>query len=138
MKTDAGKCLTVCLCFFVVASRSCFHVRRRTLAAGDKAQEVFGRKTSGSDDNDTTAATTTPARDESPQHRSTGHDGQTLHPLFRVNWKNVGSEIANNWWIIAVSSLLPFAVLLRRVQNNMRKRVNRVRTAATGVPYTYM
>lgn len=113
MKTNAGKCIIVCLC--VVVSCSCFQNHIQALKA--KVNELFGNKPIENDN--------TPPLwkldHNGPAVSHCGDNDDTFY-LFGINWRSIGSKVANNWWIIAISSILPFIVFWR-IQYNMRNRV---------------
>lgn len=120
----------MCLCILVAVSCSCLPEHVQTLVS--KVYDLFGIKSSQTDRDGTTITPPSLQQEQQPNRDKPNVDSQqpcrgtgdeTLCPLFGMDWKNVSSKITNNWWIIAVLSLLPFA-LFWRVQYNMRKRVN--------------
>lgn len=116
MKIDAGIYVIIYLCV-LAASCSCFQKYIHTITA--KVNELFGKQLC-KDDN------TPPVWEINPDGLSVVsqcYNTDDKFYMFGVNWKNISSKVANNWWIIAISSLLPFIVFWR-IQHNMRKRVN--------------
>lgn len=115
MKIDAGKCIIVCLCIFVV-SCSCFQRHIQALTA--KVNELFGKKPC---EDDSTPPSWKLDHDRPVVSQCSNNDDKFY--LFGINWRSISSKVTNNWWIIAVSSLLPFIVFWR-IQYNMRNKVN--------------
>lgn len=115
MRIDVGKCIIVYSCLLTV-SCSCFHKHIQALTT--KVNELFGRK---SYEDDTTPPVWKFNNDKPVVSQYNNSDEKLL--LFGINWRNISSKMANNWWIIAVSSLLPFIVFWQ-IQYNMRKKVN--------------
>ncbi|KAL4132346.1 hypothetical protein QTP88_009514 [Uroleucon formosanum] len=119
MKTNVGKFFVVCLCV-LVASSSCFQKHIQALTA--KVNKLLGNEPC--DSVSSTASAWKPENDDAqpavPQCNNYTGD---RYRLFGVDWRNVSCRIANNWWIIAVSSVLPFIVLWR-IQYNMRHRLH--------------
>lgn len=116
MKIDVGKCIIVYSCLLAV-SCSCFHKHIQALTT--KVNELFGRKSYEDD-------TTPPVwklNNDKPVVSQFNNSDEKLQLLFGINWTNIRSKMANNWWIIAVSSLLSFIVFWR-MQYNMKKKVN--------------
>ncbi|CAH1709664.1 uncharacterized protein LOC114119468 [Aphis gossypii] len=119
MKTNIGKSFIVCLCV-LVASSSCFQKHIRALTA--KVHSLFGNEPC--DDVSSTASTWKPNdNDAQPTVSECNIHTDDRNYLFGVDWRNVSSRIANNWWIIAVSSLLPFFVFWR-IQYVMRYKLH--------------
>ncbi|XP_026813767.1 uncharacterized protein LOC113554218 [Rhopalosiphum maidis] len=117
MKTNIGKSLVVCLCV-LVASNSCFQKHIQTLTA--KVNRLFGNEPC--DVSSTASAWKPNDNDAQPVVSKCNNNTDDRNYLFGVDWRNMSSRIANNWWIIAVSSLLPFIVFWR-IQYNMRHRL---------------
>lgn len=115
MKITVGKTLVVCLCM-LVASGSCFQKHIQTLTA--KVNRLFWN-----DQCDSVSSTCHPDIPPPAVSQCDDYTTDDKHHLFGIDWRNVCSKIANNWWIIAVSSLLPFIVFWR-IQYNMRQKVN--------------
>ncbi|XP_025209086.1 uncharacterized protein LOC112604326 [Melanaphis sacchari] len=118
MKINVGKSFIVCLCL-LVASSSCFQKHIQALAA--KVNKLFGNKPC--DGVSSTESTWKPNdNDAQPAVLECNNNTNDRNYMFGVDWKNVSSRIANNWWIIAVSSLLPFLVFWR-IQYIMRYKL---------------
>ncbi|CAI6351014.1 unnamed protein product [Macrosiphum euphorbiae] len=115
--TDVGKSFVVCLCV-LVASGSCFQKHIQALTA--KVNRLFGNEPC-----DCVSSSSWKPNDNDPQPAVSQCNNYTgnRYNLFGVDWRSMGSRIANNWWIIAVSSVLPFIVLWR-IQYNMRHRLH--------------
>lgn len=116
MKIDVWKFSLVYLCVLVV-SCSCFQNHIQTLTA--KVSELFGKKPYK--DNSYSTVTSVGKLDDEIVGPQCNNTNDTLN-FFGNTWRNIRSKIANNWWIIAGSTLLPF-IFFWRVQHNMRKRV---------------
>jgi len=116
MRIDTGTLILVYLCVLVV-SCSCFQKHIQALNA--KVNELFGKKVS--DDENNIPPVLKPEHIGSSVSQTNNTDDK-FH-MFGINWRNICSKITNNWWIIAVSSLLPF-ILFWRIQYNMRNRVD--------------
>lgn len=116
MKTNVGKSFVVCLCL-LVASSSCFQEHIQTLTS--KVIRLFGN-----DPRDSVSSTTSGWKsNDKPVLQCTNNYSNDRYHLLGVDLRYLGSRIANNWLIIAVSSVLPFIVFWR-IQYNMRHRVN--------------
>jgi len=115
MRIDTGTLILVYLCVLVV-SCSCFQKHIQALNA--KVNELFGKKVS--DDENNIPPVLKPEHIGSSVSQNNNTDDK-FH-MFGINWRNICSKITNNWWIIAVSSLLPF-ILFWRIQYNMRNRL---------------
>jgi len=120
---DSARKLIVAYCVLCVlaTSGSCFHDHIRTLSS--KVSELFGKKQCAGESD--ISPPVWKINDEKPtvtvQYNDT--DGDTLLCAFGIEWSRVSTDIVNNWWIIALSSLLPLVVFWR-IRCNMKKRVN--------------
>ncbi|XP_022167294.1 uncharacterized protein LOC111031581 [Myzus persicae] len=116
MKTNVGKSFVVCLCL-LVASSSCFQEHIQTLTS--KVIRLFGN-----DPRDSVSSTTSGWKsNDKPVLQCTNNYSNDRYHLLGVDLRYLGSRIANNWLIIAVSSVLPFIVFWR-IQYNMRHRLH--------------
>jgi hypothetical protein len=111
MKINVWKIVFIYSCILFV---SCTCFQKHIQALTSKVNELFGKKLCH-DDN------TPPILKDEP---IVPHCDKTNNKyyLFGIDWKSISFKITNNWWLIAVSSLLPF-ILFWRVQYNMRKKV---------------
>lgn len=115
MRIDVGKCIIVYSCLIAV-SCSCFH-KHILQALTAKVNELFGKQSCEGD----AAPPAWELDSDGPVASQRGENDEKMQ-LSDVDWRSICSKIANNWWIIAVSSLLPFVVFWR-AQYNIKNRV---------------
>ncbi|XP_015368235.1 PREDICTED: uncharacterized protein LOC107164795 [Diuraphis noxia] len=119
MKTDVGKSFVVCL-FVLIASSSCFqeHIQALTAKVNRPPGNVPRERISST----------------SPSWESNGNEvgrsctsqcsySNERYRLFGYDLRNLVTRIANNWWIIVVSSVLPFIVFWQ-IKYNMRHNLH--------------
>jgi len=118
MKTDFGKSFVVCLCV-LIASSSCFQEHIQALTA--KVNRLLGNEPY--DSLSSTASAWKSNNNDAQSCTLQCDNSYDRYRLFGYDLRYLGSKIANNWWIIVVSSLLPFIVFWR-IQYNIRHNVN--------------
>jgi len=119
MKTDVGKSFIVCLCV-LIASSSCFQEHIQPLTANVK--EPLGnvpRERISSTNSPSWESNGNEVRKSCTSQCS--YSNERYH-LFGYDLRNLVTRIANNWWIIVVSSVLPFIVFWQ-IKYNMRHNV---------------
>lgn len=114
MKINIGKLILIYLCILVV-SCTCFQQHIQALTS--KVNELFGKKISNVDN-------TPPVLKVNQNEPIVPECDKTNNKyyLFGIDWRSISSKITNSWWLIAVSSLLPF-IFFWRIQYNMKKKV---------------
>lgn len=115
MKINVAKLILIYLCILVI---SCTCFQKHIQAITSKMNELFGKKLCN-DDNTPLVFEVNQDEPVVPQCDKTNNK----HYLFGIDWRSIRHKIAKNWWIIAVSSLMPF-ILFWRIQYNMRKKVS--------------
>lgn len=115
MKINVWKIILIYSCILLI---NCTCVQKHIQTLTSKVNELFGRKLCN-DDNTPPLLKVTQDESVVPHCDETNNK----HYLFGIDWKSISFKITNNWWLIAVSSLLPF-ILFWRIQYNMRKKVN--------------
>lgn len=126
MRIDLGKLVVLYLC---VSTASCWCFQKQVQALTNKVNELFNKQPCE-------------ANPMHPMSLKVGNRADNTtngkYNLFGIDWSVVSSKISNNWWIIAMSSLLPF-VMYWRTQCNMRQRVSVYASRLTRIDlYTVM
>lgn len=110
-----------CVVCVLVARGSCFHEHIRMLSS--KASELFGKKPCAGENDTIPPVWEINHKKPTVTLQYNDTDGDKPLSVFGIEWSRVSTDIANNWWIIALSSLLPLIVFWR-IQHNMKKKVN--------------
>lgn len=109
MRTDAGKCIIITVCLLCCAAVNCSSFRKHYQTFAAKVNGLLH----GTEPCDDDATTVPPVLDAGGEPVVAAVPDGEKYRLFGVDWMAVSVKTANNWWIIAVSSLLPFVVLWR-------------------------